>query len=136
MCQRSGGIVRDSSLSSVTVYWLVRSVNALAVYWLDGLCSILRRFKLLSAPRGEELQCGDRPVPRALHSETKRLQRHFGCSVIYRYCFTCLHYVIIKVQNQLYFLIWRRFLVISVHRNQQQGKNHSWFVPSSWVLGS
>jgi hypothetical protein len=68
VCQRSGGIVRDSSLSTVTGYWLVSSVSAVTVYRLDGLCSMLRRFRLLSPPRGEELQSGDRPASRALHS--------------------------------------------------------------------
>jgi len=129
---------RDSSVSTVTGYWLVSSVNAVTVYWLwlDGQCSIIRRFRLLSPPRGEELQSADGSVPRALHSETKRPQRQFGCLVTYRYCCTCLHYMMIKVWNQLYFLICRRFLVISVNRIWQQSKNLSWFVPSSWVLGS
>jgi hypothetical protein len=97
VCQRSGGIVWDNSLSTVTGYWFVSSVNAVTVYWLDGLCSILGRFRLLSTPCGEELQVGDCPVPRALHSETKRPQRHFGCLLIYRYRFTCLHFMMIKV---------------------------------------
>jgi hypothetical protein len=136
VCQRSGRILRDRPLSTVTGYWLVSSVNAVTAYWLDGLCSIIRRFRLISPSCGEGLQSGDRPVPRVLHSEKKRPQHQFGCLVIYLYYFTCIHYTMIKVQNQLYFLICRRFLVISVHRNQQQGRNHSWFVPSSLVLGS
>ena len=153
VCQRSGGILQDSSFSTLNGYWLVSSVNAVTVYWLDSLCSILRRFILLSSPHGEELQSGDRPVPPFSASRRgapvwrppgsarctlgdKAAQRQFGRLAIYRYCFTYLQYMMIKVQNQLYFLICRRFFVSSVHRNQQQSKNHSWFVPSSWVLGS
>ena len=62
--------------------WLVSSFNAVTVYLLDCLCSIPRRFGLLSPPGSEILQSGERPVPRALHSETKWPQRQFGFLVI------------------------------------------------------